>query len=58
MVLGQLLTDDFPDHVHPNNAGAVVIARAVYAALTGRAYAGEPPPPPPAASQANPTTRP
>jgi acyl-CoA thioesterase-1 len=43
---------DFPDTVHPNDAGAVVIARVVYAALTGRAYAGDPPP------RANPATRP
>lgn len=30
----------FPDLVHPNNAGAAVIAGEVYAAITGRAYEG------------------
>lgn len=32
--------DLFPDHVHPNTAGAAVIAAAVYASVTGKPWAG------------------
>jgi lysophospholipase L1-like esterase len=28
----------FPDHVHPNNAGAEVLAKTVYTALTGKVF--------------------
>ena len=32
-----------PDHVHPNNAGATVMAKTVYQALTGKEFAGAAP---------------
>jgi acyl-CoA thioesterase-1 len=37
---------DFPDNVHPNDKGAIVLAKTVFKELTGKDYAGDPPPPP------------
>jgi acyl-CoA thioesterase I len=45
---------DFPDNVHPNDKGAVVLAKTVYKELTGKDYAGNPPPPPPATKPTSP----
>jgi acyl-CoA thioesterase I len=48
-------SDAFPDHVHPNDAGAEIIARGVFKGLTGGDFVGEIPMPttmPAAATQA------
>ena len=42
----------FPDGVHPNAAGASIIAKGVFRALTGRDYDGPLPPAPKAAGRA------
>jgi lysophospholipase L1-like esterase len=42
--------EDFVDTVHPNNAGAALMAKAAYKAITGNAFQGEIPAPSPAAN--------
>lgn len=37
--------EHFPDRVHPNTAGASVMAATVYQALAGKAFVGDVPPP-------------
>jgi lysophospholipase L1-like esterase len=42
--------ENLPDRVHPNTAGATLMARAAYKAITGNEFTGEVPPPAPAAT--------
>jgi lysophospholipase L1-like esterase len=44
--------EDLPDRVHPNNAGAALMAKAAYKAITGHEFQGEVPSPTPTPSPA------